>query len=468
VKLWEKRFTKRKHNSRLEKFNSSISDDAFLYSAEIKSSLAYVRALFKASILSEDGLKKIKTGLRSVKKRIENGESLYQFEDIHSAVELLLIDEIGITGKKLHTGRSRNEQVVTDEKIYLKTKIPYLIIRLKKIQASTLKLAQNHIDIIMPGYTHLQQAQCILFSHYIMSLFWVIERHISRLYDLLKRIDKLPLGSGALAGSTVALDRAYMSLNLGFSTFTENSIDAVSDRSFILEILFILSILTLDFSRYAEDFIIFSSYEFNFITLSDTISTSSSLMPQKRNPDYLELIRGSAGKISAYYQELFLILKGLPFTYNKDLQGDKIPLYQGIEKTIEIAEVFDIVLNEIQINSYSTKEKISDYLFATDLVDYLTDKSIPFRKAYGIVSEIIAFTEKQKKDLSSLTLVEYRKFNKKINKDVYDIFHPLHSIKKKKTIGSTHPEMVREQIKHAKKIYKKKPPHLNYYTPVTS
>jgi argininosuccinate lyase len=268
-------------------------------------------------------------------------------------------------------------------------------------------------------------------------------------------LNTLPLGSGALAGSTVNLDRAFICKDLGFADYTENSLDAVSDRSFILEVLFILSALTLDFSRYAEDFIIFSSYEFSFFILSDTISTSSSLMPQKRNPDYLELIRGSAGKIAGYYQEMFLILKGLPFTYNKDLQGDKIPLKLGIERTSEIMEVFDIILHEIQINTRAAQEKINDYLYATDLVDYLTDKGIPFREAYGIVSDIVKFTEEHTKKLSSLTIEEYQKFNKKINKDVYTIFHPLHSVKKKKTDGSTHPDKVKQQIKQAQKILKK-------------
>ena len=454
MKIWEQRFSQRRHHPLLENFNNSIADDAFLYKAEIQSSLSYARALFKASILSPDELEQIEVGLQTVQKRIEKGETLHEFEDIHSAVELLLIDEIGISGKKLHTGRSRNEQVVTDEKLYLKINIPRIIEGLKKIQASTIQLAQKHQNVVMPGYTHLQQAQCILFSHYIMSLFWTMDRHISRLNDLLKRLDKLPLGSGALAGSTVNLNRAFLAKELGFATYTENSLDAVSDRSFILEVLFILSALTLDFSRYAEDFIIFASYEFSLFILTDTISTSSSLMPQKRNPDYLELIRGSAGKIAGYYQEMFLILKGLPFTYNKDLQGDKIPLKLGMEKTEEIIEVFNIVLNEIQINARAAQEKISDYLYATDLVDYLTHKGMPFREAYGIVSEIVKFTEQHNKNLSSLTIAEYQKFNKKINKDVYTIFNPLHSITKKKTDGSTHPEKVKQQIKQAQKILK--------------
>ncbi len=450
MKLWNRRFHSRKRIPLLEDFNASIKEDNFLYKAEIEASKAYAKALKKTSILNKNELNKILSGLNKIKENLEQGENLNQFEDIHSAIELLLTEEIGETGKKLHTGRSRNEQVVTDERLYLKKKIPQIINLLEKIQVNVIKSAEENFDVVIPGYTHLQQAQCVLFSHYIMSLFWQMERGKNRLHDSLKRVDSLTLGVGALAGSSIPVDREYMKDLLGFSSVSENSLDSVSDRSFILEILFALSLILLDLSRLAEDFIIFTSQEFDFLEMDDSISTSSSLMPQKKNPDFFELIRASSVKIFGYLTTLFMIIKGLPFSYNKDLQEDKIPLYNGVEETIKVLKVFDFALHKIKPKREKILDKISPFILSTDLVDYLIEKGMPFRDAHGVVGEIVDYAQNENKELNLLRIDEFRNFCDLFNDDVYDVFSFNNSIKKKRTYGSTNPKYVKIQIEKAK------------------
>ena len=450
MKVWDKRFKDREVIPILEEFNSSIKQDQFLYRAEIEASKAYAKALRKASILTNDELKKVLSGLETVKNRIEAGENLSKFEDIHSAIELLLTEEIGETGKKLHTGRSRNEQVVTDERLYLKKKIPQIINLLKKIQANVIKSAEENFDVVMPGYTHLQQAQCVLFSHYIMSLFWQLERDKDRLRDTLKRVDALSLGVGALAGSSISIDREYMKKVLGFSSVTENSMDTVSDRSFVIESLFAFSLILLDLGRFMEDLIIFSSQEFGYLEIDDCISTSSSLMPQKKNPDFFELIRASSGKVFGYLTSLFITIKGLPSTYNKDLQGDKIPIHNSANETIKTLEVFNYILNRIKPKKEEILDKMSPFLLSTDLVDYLIMKGLTFREAHGIVGEIVDYAQKENKELNLLRIDEFKNFCDLFNDDVYDVFSFENSIKKKRTYGSTNPKYVKIQMEKAK------------------
>lgn len=452
MKVWERRFKGRREDPRLEAFNASIREDAFLAGAEIASSKAYAKALQRAKVLTTAELEKITSGLAKVIKRIEAGANLGSFEDIHSAVELMLIEEIGETGKKLHTGRSRNEQVVTDERLFLKREIPRLLESLRACQRAVIRLAEEYPDIIMPGYTHLQQAQYVLFSHYIMSIFWPLERAKSRLRDAFQRIDVLPLGTGALAGTTAPLDRKFLAEILGFAAVSENSMDAVADRSFILETLSALSLLLLDLSRFAEDFVIFASREFGFLILDEAIATSSSLMPQKKNPDFFELIRAGAGHLFGHFSRLFITVKGLPSTYNKDLQEDKVPLREGLEDTARILEVFRITLNKIRPNRKEIERKAEPFLVATDLADYLAGKGVPFREAHGVVGEIVGYAEKKRKALNALTLREFRAFHPLIGDDVRAIFDPARSIRLKKTSGSTHPDRVKDQIRKAKTL----------------
>jgi argininosuccinate lyase len=450
--LWDRRFEKRRADPRLDAFQASIREDAFLWRAEIEASRAYAEALRRAGALTAREFSLIGSGLAAVKRRIAAGEDLAAFEDIHSAVELMLTEEVGEPGKKLHTGRSRNEQVVVDERLYLKDEVPRLIGLVGRCQLAVIDLAERHPDVIMPAYTHLQQAQCVLFSHYIMSAFWPLERAKSRLRDALKRIDVLPLGAGALAGSTIPIDRDRLARSLGFGAVSENSLDTVSDRSFILETLFVLAMLMLDLSRFAEDLIIFSSREFGFLVLDDAVATSSSLMPQKKNPDIYELIRAAAGRLFGLVSRLFITAKGLPSTYNKDLQDDKAPLRQGIEEAARVLDVFRIALEKIKLDPGEISRKLDPSLFATDLADYLTGLGLPFREAHGAVGEIIRTSEKRRKPLDRWTPDEFRSFHPRIGDDVVKIFDAAHSIRLKRTSGSTHPDRVKAQIEVAKTL----------------
>jgi argininosuccinate lyase len=452
MKTWGRRFAARREDPRLEAFNASIREDRFLAAYEIEASLGYARALRRAGVLTAGESSRIAAGLAAVGGRIERGEDLAAYEDIHSAVELLLIEEIGEPGKKLHTGRSRNEQVVTDERLYLKDRLPRLMMLLTSCQRAAVRLAERHADVVMPGYTHLRQAQGVLFAHYIMSLFWPLQRAKARLSDALTRIDVLPLGSGALAGTTAPIDRDLLGRDLGFSSVSENSMDAVADRSFILEPLSVLLILLVDISRFAEDFIIFSSREFGFLELDDAITTSSSLMPQKKNPDFFELLRAGAGRLFGDFSRLAMTLKGLPSTYNKDLQDDKVPLGRGVEETIRILEVLHETLGRIRPNRTGIALKFDSFLFATDLVDYLADRGVPFREAHGLVGEIVRFAEEKTAPLGGLSLSELRGFHAAFGADVFEVFDPGHSVRLKRSTGSTHPAEVKRQIRKARRL----------------
>jgi len=454
MKLWEKRFKDRKEDPFLERFNASITEDFFLFGAEIEASRAYAKALYKAGILEESELESILNGLDKVVEKVKRGIDARKYEDVHTLVESLLIDEIGDVGKKLHTGRSRNEQVVTDEKIWLRHRLIGLIELVKELQSTVIEIAEENFDVIFPGYTHLQQAQPVLFSHYIMSLFWALERDKERVLMALKRLTTLPLGSGALAGTSVPLDRDYLTNELGFRKPTENSMDAVADRSFILDTLFAISMIALDLSRYSEDFIIYSSREFGFIELEDHISTSSSLMPQKKNPDFFELIRGKVGRFISYLDSLMITVKGLPMTYNKDLQEDKVPIFRAVSEIEEILVVFNKCLKGIHPVPDKIRAKMDSFMLATDLVDYLVEKGVPFREAHGIVGEIVFAAQKEGKELRELSIDEFKKFSDVFDEEVFEVFDFEKSVRNKKTYGSTNPEAVRKQIEKAREILK--------------
>jgi len=450
--VWDKRFAGREAVPLLERFNASIREDAFLAMPEIRASTAYAQGLERAGVLTKEETTIVLGGLEKVAARIEGGEDLGRFEDIHSAVELMLTEEVGDVGRKLHTGRSRNEQVVTDERLYLKDKLPGVCAGIEGVQRGLLGLAERWPDAVMPGYTHLQRGQCMLFSHYIMASFWALERGKERLKDALKRIDICPLGSGALAGSTAALDRAYLKELLGFGGMSENSLDAVGDRSFILETLFALGLVVLDLSRLAEDLVIFSTAEFGFLDLDASIATSSSLMPQKRNPDFFELVRAAPARLFGHASRLFMVLKGLPLSYNKDLQDDKEPLRKGIEETADVLAVMEAALARVRPKPGRMRDAIDPGLFATDMADYLVEKGIPFREAHGLVAAIVSFAELSGRDPGSLTIEVYRSFHAAFGEDVKEVFDPARSIWRKKTYGSTNPDMVKRQLEKAKSL----------------
>ncbi|MGD0781983.1 MAG: argininosuccinate lyase, partial [Candidatus Aminicenantales bacterium] len=388
MNVWDRRFREGARDPLIEAYNASIEEDRFLAAAEVRASAAYARALCAAGVIDEGERDGILAGLEAVGARIAGGEDLSRFEDIHSAVELLLTESIGEAGRKLHTGRSRNEQVAVDERLYLRERLPAAVDAVRAIQAGVIRMAEAFPDVHMTGYTHMQPAQPVLFAHYIMSLFWPLERAKERLGNALCRAEAMPLGSGALAGSTTALDREAMRSELGFEALSENSMDAVADRTYILDALFAFAVLLLDLSRFAADWIIYAAPEFGVLELDDAITTSSSLMPQKKNPDVFELIRSASGAAAGRLMELMMVVKGLPSTYNKDLQADKRPLREGVEEPIRVLKVFAASIVRMRPRrSGEGGPSIDPAILATDLVDYLVDRKVPFREAHGIIGE---------------------------------------------------------------------------------
>lgn len=429
-----------------EAFNASIHEDRFLAEAETAASAAYARALARASVLTAAELELILTGLERVRRRIAEDECLDRFEDIHSAVELLLTEETGDAGLRLHTGRSRNEQVAVDEKLFLKAELPKLSGGVARVRSAAVALASAYPEAIVPGYTHLQPGQYVLFAHYILSLLGPLDRAQSRLDEALRRLDFCPLGSGALAGSTVPLDREALAADLGFSGPTANSMDAVSDRSFILDVLYALAVLHLDLARFADDFIIFATREFGLIEMDDRLATSSSLMPQKKNPDIFELVRASSGAAVGRLVGLMTTLKGLPSTYNKDLQADKRPLREGVDEAKRVLDVFAAALKLIRPRADGPAAQADASLLATDLADYLTAKGLPFREAHGVVGAVVARAVALGKSCDTLTLAELKSVHPAFEADAAAVFSVEASIERKKTSGSTRPEEVRKAI----------------------
>ena len=453
MNVWDRRFRGRARDPLIEAYNASIEEDRFLGAAEVRASAAYARALCGAGAIGEEDRDKILAGLRAVGEKIAGGEDLSRFEDIHSAVEFMLTEAIGEAGRKLHTGRSRNEQVAVDERLYLMERLPAAIEIIGEIQAEVIKLAEAYPDVLMTGYTHLQPAQPVLFAHYIMSLFWPLARAKDRLGEATRRAAVLPLGSGALAGSTTALDRKALREDLGFDAVSENSMDIVADRTFFLDALFAFAVLLLDLGRFAADWIVYAAPEFSVLELDDAITTSSSLMPQKKNPDIFELIRGASGAAVGRLMELMMVVKGLPSTYNKDLQADKRPLHEGVEEPIRVLKVFGASI--VRIRPRLPAEggpAINPAILATDLVDYLVERKVSFREAHGIVGEAVAWAESKKRALDTLTVEEWRKFSPAFDAAVAEVFDPRRSIERKRTTGSTHPDMVRRQIERAKSL----------------
>ncbi len=450
--VWAKRFGPGERVRLFDAFNASIEEDRFLAGAEVSASTAYARGLHRAGVLSDGELKAILEGLDAVGKRIEGGEDLSRFEDIHGAVELLLIDEVGDAGKKIHTGRSRNEQVATDERIYLKAKLQDAIRLIEGIQRALVLAAEADFSVVMPGYTHLQRGQVVLYSHYLMSFFWPLERGKSRVKEAWRRTDVLPLGSGALAGSSVALDREYLRDLLGFADVSENSIDAVSDRSYILDALFALLVVLLDLGRLAADIVTFTSSEFGFLELDDSLATSSSLMPQKKNPDIFELVRAAPARLFGYIGQLLFLVKGLPSSYNKDLQEDKKPLREGLEFSLEVLDVVRLALPGVKPVPRRMRQAIDASLYTTDLVDYLVAKGVPFREAHGLLGELVRTAQLQGRALEDMEAKELAAFHPALGADLRSLFDPDISTRGKKTAGSTHPDRVREEIEKAKSI----------------
>ncbi len=438
----------------MERFNASIGFDRKLLEVDISGSEVYARALERAGVLSGEEVGQILTGLEQVRQELgaEGYELGPELEDIHMAVEKRLTEIVGPVGGKLHTGRSRNDQVNLDERLYLRQAVGGLRQRVKALQETLLQSAREHVEVVLPGYTHLQQAQPILFAHYALSLFWMLERDGQRLVDAWGRADILPLGAGALAGSTVELDREFMARELGFSEVAPNSLDAVSDRDFLLETLGALAILMMHLSRYCEDLIIWSSAEYGFVELDDAYSTGSSMMPQKKNPDSLELVRGKTGRVYGSLIGLLTTMKGIPLTYAKDMQEDKEPFFDALE-TVEIClEVFAGAWGSMVLRSERMAAAIDDYALATDLADYLVRKGMPFRDAHHVIGGLVREAIAAGKGITALDLETLKRHSELFAEDVLAWLDVRHSLALRNIAGGTGPAAVAAQLDKAQAV----------------
>jgi len=452
-KPWAGRFSKDTSHL-VESFTASINLDKRLYAYDIEGSIAHVNMLAKQKIIKKGEAKKIIQGLKEIKGEIDSGKLVFDIsdEDIHMAIERALEKKIGKTALKIHTARSRNDQIALDERLYLRDEIKDIIKLIQDLRGNLAKLAKVYIDVIMPGYTHLQHAQPILFSHYLMAYTEMFKRDMERLKDCYKRVGILPLGSCALAGTSLPIDRHYVARLLGFKEVSENSIDAVSDRDFILEFLSTASILAMHLSRLAEDFILWSSQEFNFIEINDAFCTGSSIMPQKRNPDVLELMRGRVGDVYGNLFNLLTVMKGIPLSYNRDMQEDKKPLFSTIDTLKPILNILAVLLQNIKINKEKMRKAAEKgFLLATDLADYLVLKGVPFREAHGIVGEIVKYCEKKGKTLEELSLEEMRGLCDLIGSDVKNVLNVNKAIVRRTSFAGTAPKEVMRLIEKVEK-----------------
>ena len=432
------------------RYSESASFDRQLYRHDIAGSIAHVTALVKAGIVSAAEQKQIEAGLREIEKELDSGKFQWDasLEDVHMNIESALTKKIGETGAKLHTARSRNDQIALDLRLYVKDQINRTSSQIKKLQTYLLDLAEKNVDVIMPGYTHLQRAQPILFAHYLLGQVEAFARDVERLDNGLERTDVLPLGSGALAGSTIVLDRALIARELGFARVSQNSLDAVSDRDFVCEFLFCLAMIGMHLSRVSEDLIIWSTIEFDFVEFSEGFSTGSSLMPQKKNPDMAELTRGKIGRLYGNLISILTTLKALPSSYNRDLQEDKETLFDSVDTISAALELCSAMLPELKINRERMEEAASDpNLFATDLAEYLVGKGMAFREAHEIVGKLVANAIDMGTKLNAIALADLKKLSPLFGVDIAEVFDVRRSLAARRAIGAPSPENVKAQIK---------------------
>ena len=448
--LWGGRFTQAA-DKRFKDFNDSLRFDYRLAEQDIEGSIGWSKALVNVGVLSFEEQQQLEVALNELLIEVRsNPQAILQddAEDIHSWVESKLIDKVGNLGKKLHTGRSRNDQVALDIKMWCKQRVVELQESVRNLQRHLVQTAENTQDAVMPGYTHLQRAQPITFAHWCMAYVEMFERDYSRLTDSYKRMNSCPLGSGALAGTAYAVDREQLAIDLGFAFATRNSLDSVSDRDHIVELLSTASLSMAHLSRFAEDMIIFNSGEANFVELSDRVTSGSSLMPQKKNPDACELIRGKAGRVMGALTGMLMTLKGLPLAYNKDMQEDKEPIFDSIENTTICIEILDKMLETLTVNTHNMAKKAEEgYINATDVADYLTKKGLPFREAYKITGSIVKYAIDKKKTLNELSLDEYTTFSDIFSNDIYDAINIHNCVESRNVYGGPSKEAVSLQIK---------------------
>lgn len=455
-KPWSGRFIETT-DKLVEEFNASISFDKRLYRHDIMGSIAHARMLARVGILAKKETDNIIAGLKAVEKEVETGKFKFtsDLEDIHMAIEKRLIEKIGQTGGKLHTARSRNDQVALDMRLYLRDEIKEIQNLVKNLQKALADVAKKNLDCIIPGYTHLQRAQPILFSHHLLAYYEMLKRDYERLADCRTRVNIMPLGAGALAGSPYPLDRDFVAKELGFSKPTDNSLDSVSDRDFCIEFCAASSILMMHLSRFSEELILWSSQEFGFIELSDAFSTGSSIMPQKKNPDVPELVRGKTGRVYGNLTALLTVMKGLPLAYNKDMQEDKEALFDTIDTVKECLKVFSPMIKTMNVNKNRmlNATKIG-FLTATDAADYLVKKGIPFRESHHIVGRIVAYCIKTSQSLEDLSMDEWKGFSKAFGKDIKNVISVEASVNSRKVKGGTAPETVKRRLKEIERELK--------------
>jgi argininosuccinate lyase len=453
-KLWEGRFTKNT-NALLEKFNASITFDKRMYAEDIKGSIAHSKMLSKQEIISQDDQLKIEKGLNQIKLEIENGEFIFKIEDedIHMSIEKRLTEIIGSTAGKLHTARSRNDQVALDVRMYVRhqsLEIKELLINMENVLYT---LSKKYKNTIIPGYTHLQRAQPILLAHHLLAYFQMFKRDISRIDDFLERSDEMPLGAGALAGTTFDLDRHYVAGQLGFSAPTVNSLDSVSDRDFIIELASIISIISMHLSRFSEEIIIWCTSEFSFIKLDDAFATGSSIMPQKKNPDIAELVRGKSGRIYGNLIAILTTMKALPLAYNKDMQEDKEGIFDSIDNIKICIEIFYEMLSTMDVNEKEILESMKKgFLNATDVADYLAKNGMPFREAHKVVGQIVSYCEQKNIAIDDMKFEEYLEFSNIFKEDVLEAITIENCVNNRNSYGGTSIKNVLMQLELAEKF----------------
>lgn len=457
-KAWSGRFAG-KENPLMERFNASIGVDMRLYAHDIEGSLVHAMMLKRIGILSADDFKKIDSGLRQVLGEINSGSFKFSVEqeDIHMAVESRLTQIIGPVGGKVHSARSRNDQVALDTRLYASDMSLIMAGRILRLQTVLIELAEKNVDTVLPGYTHLQRAQPILFAHHLLAYVEMLDRDWDRFMTTIERLDACPLGAGALAGSPIPIDREFVAEELGFATPTHNSLDTVADRDFLLDFLSAAAIAMMHLSRLSEELVLWSSQEFGFIRLPDDFCTGSSMMPQKVNPDAPELIRGKTGRVYGALMSLLTTMKGLPLAYNKDMQEDKEPFFDAHDTLADCLDVLIAMLPGVQVNKermrLATKE---GFLLATDAADYLVKKGLPFREAHEVVGKLVRLAIEKKCGLEDLSLAELREESKLFDKDVAEVLNVENSINARASYGGTAKSQVKKQISRIKKILAKR------------
>jgi argininosuccinate lyase len=453
TKPWGGRFSE-STNELVEEFTASIPYDWRLYPYDIAGSIAHATMLAKTGIITQNDSRRIIKGLKDVMGEIASGafKLSLELEDIHMNIEDRLIRKIGPVGGKLHTARSRNDQVALDIRMYLRDEIAEIHTLLGLLQRAFVDLAERHSDVVMPGYTHLQRAQPVLLGHHLLAYYEMFERDRGRLEDCFRRVNVMPLGAGALAGTVLPIDRAYVAKLLAFPEVCENSIDAVSDRDFSIEFTAACAQIMMHFSRFAEELVIWSSSEFGFIEIGDAFSTGSSLMPQKKNPDVAELTRGKTGRVYGNLTALLTIMKGLPLAYNRDMQEDKEPVFDSSDTVMLTLSVFIEMLKNITVHKEVMRRAADDgFITATDLADYLVRKDMPFRKAHEIVGRAVLLATKRGCGLGSLPISELRKLSSLIRKDVYIALSLEASVSRRSSYGGTAPSNLKKRIQTIKK-----------------